>query len=416
MKPFALSIFIHFFVCNLFGQVLLKPDRVFDGEKMHTDWVVLVEDSLITYAGPTSGMKKIKINEEVVLSGKTLMPGMIEGHSHLLLYPYNQTSWNDQVLKESESYRVARATIHARKTLLAGITTTRDLGSEGAGYADVGLKRAIDKGLIPGPRMLVAGPALVATGTYGPKGFSTEIDIHKGAEEADGDDLYEATRNQIGRGADFIKVYADYRWGPNDESLPAFTQEELEIIVKVARLSGRYVVAHANSAEAMKMAVLAGVETIEHGSGGNREVFELMKEKGVAYCPTLAAGESISEYKGWVKGKEEKPKRVKQSITAYQLALKIGVKILAGGDVGVFEHGDNVKEFLLMDDYGMSAQQVLQCITSGNADIMHLGNNLGRIQANFLADLIVVEGNPAEDLKTLKKVEKVMKNGIWYID
>ncbi len=393
------------------AQTRIEADRIFDGNEIHEGWVVVIDQDKIVAVGPSASIK-IKAKETILLPGTTLMPGMIEGHSHMLLYPYNQTNWNDQVLKESESYRVLRASVHAKNTLLAGVTTSRDLGSEGAGYADVGLKRAIDDGLIPGPRLLVAGPAIVATGAYGPKGFSTEIDIHKGAEEADGNELRQVVRNQIGRGADFIKVYADYRWGANGEARPTFSLEELTTIVETAKLSGRYVVAHASSDEAIRLAVLAGVETIEHGQGATKSTLELMKEKGVALCPTLAAGEAISEYNGWIKGKSETPNRVIESQNSFKTALEVGVTICAGGDVGVFEHGTNVREFLLMEEYGMSRIEILKAITSGNAEIFHLEQTLGAIKVGLKADIIAVSGNPAKKLSSLEQIELVIKDGV----
>ena len=202
----------------------------------------------------------------------TYCPGLIEGHSHLFLHPYNETPWNDQVLKESRAERVARATVHAKKTLLAGFTTVRDLGTEGAGYDDVGLKQAIEKGIIPGPRMLVATRAIVATGSYGPKELNNDIDAPKGAAEADGmDALIKEVRTQIGKGADVIKVYADYRWGINKESMPTFTIDELKKVVEVAASSGRIVAVHATTAEGMRRAIIAGVTTIEHGDNGTQK-------------------------------------------------------------------------------------------------------------------------------------------------
>ena len=233
---------------------------------------------------------KITDLQVLQLDGHTVLPGLIDLHTHLLLHPYDETPWNDQVLKESEAERVARAVNHVRDSLLAGVTTMRDLGSEGAGYADVGIRDSIDKGIIPGPRLLVAGRAIVATGSYGPKGFHERVDVPLGAETADGfDDLVRVVRDQIGRNVDFIKVYADYRWGPDGTAQPTFTQAELETIVEVTRSSGRPVVAHASTAEAMRRAVLAGVETIEHGDGGTPEVWALTREHGVALCPTLAS-------------------------------------------------------------------------------------------------------------------------------
>lgn len=400
------------FAQNTPSALLLTPDRVFDGEKVHENWSVLVLDNTIRAAGPTDQIESPSKVQKIALPGCTLMPGMIEGHAHILLHPYDETPWNDQVLIESEAERVVRATVHARKTLEAGFTTIRDLGSEGAGYADVGVKTAIEKGIIPGPRMLVSGRALVTTGSYGPKGFAPHVDVPLGAEPADGDDLIRATREQIGKGADFIKVYADYRWGPNGEARPTFTLDELKTIVEVTNSSGRPVVAHAATPEGMRRAILAGVETIEHGDGGTREIFELMKEKDVALCPTLAAGDAILQYRGWKKGKEADPPRIQQKKKSFKLALEAGVKICAGGDVGVFPHGDNARELEMMVEYGMPAIQVLQSVTSGNARLFHLEEKLGAIKTGLLADLVAIKGNPDQQISDLRKVMMVMKNGV----
>ncbi|MBS1542760.1 MAG: amidohydrolase family protein, partial [Bacteroidetes bacterium] len=244
---------------------LLQPDRVFDGTEMHEGWAVLVQGNKIIAAGAKESIRGGKETQVISMAGMTLMPGLIEGHSHLLLYPYNITDWDVQVLKESDSYRTVRATVHAKNTLMAGITTVRDLGTEGAGYSDVALKRAITEGIVPGPRMIVAGRAIVSTGSYGPKGYDTDMQIMLGAEPADGNELIRVVRDQIGKGADFIKVYADYRWGTKGEDQPSFTLEELKTVNEVARSSGRYLVCHAKSKEAMRRAILAGAETIEHG-------------------------------------------------------------------------------------------------------------------------------------------------------
>lgn len=192
------------------ASTLLRPARVFDGQRVHAGWAVRVEGERIVAAGPASGLRP-KAGERVIdLPGATLLPGLIEGHSHLFLHPYDETSWNDQVLKEPLALRVARAVAHARATLWAGFTTVRDLGTEGAGDADVGLKRAIEEGIVPGPRMFVVTRAIVATGSYGPRGYAWEVP--QGAQEADGHDaLRQAVRSQIGHGADWVKLYADYR-------------------------------------------------------------------------------------------------------------------------------------------------------------------------------------------------------------
>lgn len=396
-------------------RYLLRPDRVFDGREVHENWAVLVEGNLIRSAGPSRDIVPVAGDEVLDLPGCTLLPGLIEGHAHILLHPYNETSWNDQVLVESEAERVVRATVHARETLFAGFTTIRDLGSEGAGYADVGIKAAIEKGIVPGPRMLVSGRALVATGSYGPKGFAPHVEAPLGAEAADGDGLIRATRDQIGKGADFIKVYADYRWGPTGEAQPTFTLEEMKTIVSVANSSGRPVVAHASTPEGMRRAVLAGVETIEHGDGGTREVFDLMREKGVALCPTLAAGDAITQYRGWKKGQEPDPPRIQQKKQSFRMALEAGLEICAGGDVGVFPHGDNVRELEMMVEYGMPAFDVVRAVTGVNARLFHLEDRLGKIEPGMLADLLVVEGRPDERISDLRQVRLVMKDGKIYV-
>lgn len=377
---------------------------------MHSGWVVLVAGEDIVAAGPASLIDVPADAEVISLAGMTLMPGMIEGHSHLLLHPYDEASWNDQVLKEPEALRVARATQHARATLMAGFTTVRDLGSEGAGYADVGLRAAIDQGIIPGPRMLVAGRAIVATGSYGPKGFSYDFDIPLGAEPADADDLVRVVRDQIGRGADVIKVYADYRWGPNGEAMPTFSEAELRLIVETAGSSGRPVVAHAATAEGMTRAINAGVETIEHGDGGTDKVFALMAEKGVGMCPTLGAVEAIVRYNGW-DGSGALPARLQTKRTMFEKALAAGVPMCAGSDVGVFDHGDNAWELELMVDYGMKPLDVLKAVTSVNARLFHLEEKVGSIKPGLLADLVAIPGDPVQDITHLRDVQFVMKGG-----
>ena len=394
------------------GSILLRPARVFDGERMHENWVVITSDNQIVYAGAADGADESDVERELELEGATLLPGLIEGHSHILLHPYNETTWNDQVLKESEAERVARAVNHARDSLMAGITTMRDLGSEGAGYADVGIRDSINKGIIPGPRLLVAGKAIVATGSYGPKGFHEGVDVPLGAETADGyDELVRVVRSQIGRNIDFVKVYADYRWGPNGTAQPSFTQSELQTIVEVTLSSGRPVVVHAATAEGMRRAILAGVETIEHGDGATPQIYKLMREHDVALCPTLAAGDAISQYGGWNKGVDPEPPRITAKRKSFREALDAGVKICFGGDVGVYPHGDNVRELEMMVEYGMDAEEALRSATSTNADIFHIGHEVGRIRAGMLADIIAVKGDPATNISALRNIEVVIKDG-----
>lgn len=392
---------------------LLRPDRVFDGETLHEGWVVRVKGDKIDAVGLVNTVSSNGA-EVIDLNGQTLLPGLIEGHSHLLLHPYNETPWDDQVLREARSLRVARATVHAQKTLLAGFTTVRDLGTEGAGYDDVGLKQAITQGIIPGPRMVVVTRALIATGSYAPKGFSPDLDVPQGAEEADGHDaLIRAVRTQIGKGADAIKIYADYRWGLMAEARPTFSVDEIKLIVETARSSGRGVVAHASTAEGMRRAILGGCETVEHGDAGTPEIFALMKKNGTALCPTLAAGDAVSQYRGWKKGQEPEPARIREKRVTFRQALDAGVTICAGGDVGVFSHGDNARELVMMVDYGMKPLDVLRSATSVNADVFHLTDR-GRIRPGLLADLVTVEGDPTKAIADIRRVRLVLKNGVFY--
>lgn len=417
MKAFLLCSWL--FLCfNAHAQTdsfyLLRADRVFDGEQMHTGWAVLVKGNKIEQVGaypfPIPPQTRI-----IMLEGATLLPGLIEGHSHLFLHPYNEVSWNDQVLKESRAERTARAVNHARATLMAGFTTVRDLGTEGAMYDDAGLKKAIEKEVVPGPRMIIATRAIVAKGSYAPKSDNADVDLPQGAEEAgNSHELENIIRTQIAKGADVIKVYADYRWGLNGEARSAFTGEEWRTIAEVSALGGRPVVAHASTPEGMKAAILARVNTIEHGDGGTEEVFRMMKERGVALCPTLAAGDAIAQYGGWKKGNTPEPVRIKEKRKSFEQALRAGVTICFGGDVGVFAHGDNVREMELMVEYGMKAIDVLRSATSVNTDVFGYGNQIGRLRKGLLADVIAVQGNPENNITAIRNVLLVMKNGTIY--
>jgi imidazolonepropionase-like amidohydrolase len=402
------------------GDWLLLPDRVWtgDGDAAHAGWAVLVHDGAIAAVGPAASIHAPTNAQRVELPGATLTPGLIDLHAHLFLHPYNETLWNDQVLTEPQDYRTLEAAAHAKATLLAGFTTLRDLGTEGAGYADVSVKRAIEEGMIPGPRLFVATRAIVATASYGPgpRGFRPDLDLPSGAQEVSGiDAAMAAVREQAARGADWIKIYGDYRVGPDGTTAPTFTPAELKALVDTAHQIGRPVAVHAASDAGVRMAVEAGVDSVEHGYGASEATFKLLKQHGTAYEPTLTAVEATAEYfQHYVPGKDEPTERMREAERAFRAALKLGVTIGNGSDVGVFAHGENWREPAAMVADGMTPAQALHAATDIAAKILRQSDHFGRIATGQRADLAAFAGDPSTRIGDLQHVQFVMKDGVAY--
>jgi imidazolonepropionase-like amidohydrolase len=403
-------------------RLLLIGARVLDesGERLLAGREVLIEGGRIAAVRPAGetggngGGAESGADAELVridLSGLVVVPGLIDLHTHLLLHAYDETPWNDQVLKESLELRTIRAVTAARATLAAGFTTVRELGTEGAGFADVALRDAVAAHMVPGPRIFAATRAIVASSSYGPAGFDPRWDVPKGAQEATGaDGVRRAVREQIAAGADWVKVYADYRRRPGAPSTPTFSLEELQAAVDEARSAGLPVAAHASTAEGIRRAVLAGVTTIEHGTGASTEVLELMRQRGIALCPTLAATEAVSRYAGWRPGQPE-PAAIRDSRAMFARALASGVIIANGSDAGVFSHGENAREIELLVAYGMSPRDALRAATRTAAAVLGRDRDLGRIAPGYLADLVAFAGDPLADVGALRHPILVIKDG-----
>ncbi len=352
------------------------------------------------------------------LSGLTCVPGLIDSHTHVLLQgDITAADYDEQLLKQSPEYRTILATVNARRMLSWGFTTIRDVETEGAGYADVDVKRAIENGVIPGPRMQVATRAMDVTGAYGLLGYAPALVVPKGVQEVDGaDGGRRAVREQISHGADWIKVYSDrsYRVEAGDilNDIPTFTPEELRAIVDEAHRQRHKVASHAMALQGVHNSVEAGVDSIEHGNYIAEEDLKAMVQKGIYYVPTIYVGDYVAA------GRAQAGAGVWTQMPAihektFRRALKAGVKIAFGTDIGGFEwHINPAREFEWMVKWGMTPEQALRSATVTGAELLGWSERVGTLEVGKLADIIAVPGDPLVDVRALEDVRFVMKGGV----
>ena len=393
----------------------IRCGRLIDGKSaaVRSNAVIVIEGERIREVGAS-----VPAGAQVIdLTHSTVLPGLIDNHTHILLNgDITMADYDEQLLKQSIPYRAIRATVNVRAALLHGFTTMRDLETEGAMYADVDVKTAINRGIIPGPRLFVATRSFAPTGFYPLLGYSWELKVPKGVQEVDGPDkIHHAVREQVGYGADWIKYYSDLHYFLKDGALhsrPNFTDEEARALVDETHRLGHKVAAHAMGREGIESALRAGVDTIEHGDGLDDQLIDMMVSRGVYWCPTIYVGIYVAEGRA-AAGSPLWPKMRDLATAAFAKAVKKGVRISFGTDAGGFAWTENqAKEFAYMVKYGMSPMQAIQSATAVAAALLDQQDNLGAIEAGKFADIIAVDGDPLNDITELERVKFVMKGGV----
>ena len=394
-------------------RIAVKAARLIDGRggAVVAPAVVVVKGNTIESIGSAAPADAKVID----LGDSTLLPGLIDAHVHVLLQgDISAADYDAQLFRESMAYRALRATKALRIALHHGFTTMRDLETEGAMYTDVDLKKAINNGIIEGPRMVVSTRAMSVTGGYGPSGYAPDITYPMGVQIVDGvENARKAVREQIAHGADWIKVYADRSYFLAKDgtlsSIPTFTAEEMKAIVDEAHRLRHKVAAHAMARPGISNALNAGVDSIEHGVAIPDDLLDVMVAKGVYLCPTLTVTEYVAPGRGgiWTK-------MVDIHHDSFQRALRKGVKIAFGTDAGGFDWTavNQAKEFEYYTRFGMTPMQAIATATRTAAELLDMGDRIGTIEPGKLADLVAVPGNPLQDITAMERVNFVMKDGV----
>ena len=401
-------------------QYIIRAAHLIDGRanSPRDNIAVLVEGEKILAVGPLAEVtaRASRTAHTIDLGGATMLPGLIDNHTHVLLQgDVTSADYDEQLLKESIPYRAIRATAAVRASLMNGFTAIRDLESEGAMYADVDVKTAINRGVIPGPRMFVSTRALSTTGTYPLLGYSWELKMPEGVQIVDGpDEIRKAVREQAKYGADWIKFYADRRYYIGDDgrlrSWVNFTDEEMKTIVDEAHRLGKKVAAHTVGWDGLDAALRAGVNSVEHGQGLTDDLIARMVKQHVYWCPTIYVGVYVAAGRGGIW-----PKMIDLERIAFGKALKAGALISYGTDVGGYAWTENqAKEFAYMVRYGMTPMAAIKSATSVAAQMLGQENQFGTIEPGHYADIIAVQHDPLADITELERVNFVMKGGVIY--